>query len=132
MKTEPLVRLVFAVAGLYDGLLGLAFLIAGQEIFTHFAVTPPNHWGYVQFPALLLIVFALMFFQVALAPRRHRNLMPYGVGLKLSYCAVAFLHWFGAGIPGLWKPFAIADLVFAVLFVWAIQVTRPMTGPAPD
>lgn len=131
MKAEPLVRLVFTAAGLYDGLLGLAFLVAGGAIYTRFEVTPPNHWGYVQFPALLLILFALMFFQVARAPSRNRNLMPYGVGLKLSYCAVALFHWFDAGIPSLWKPFAIIDLVCAVLFVWAIRVTRA-TIPATE
>ena len=43
----------------------------------------------------------------------------YGIGLKVSYCGVVFWHWFTAGIPSMWKPFAVADLVFLVLFVWA-------------
>ncbi len=33
--------------------------------------------------------------------------------------AVVFLHWFGPGIPDMWKPFAIADTVFAIAFVWS-------------
>lgn len=125
------VRVLFAVAALYDGLLGLAFLIAGESIFTRFGVTPPNHWGYVQFPALLLITFGLMFLQIATHPGRNRNLIPYGVALKVSYCGVVFSHWLGAGIPPLWRPFAIADLVFAVLFVWAYLATAgPRTSAA--
>jgi hypothetical protein len=32
---------------------------------------------------------------------------------------VTFGYWFGSGIPWMWKPFAIVDVVMAVLFVWA-------------
>ena len=130
MKTVA-VRVLFAVAALYDGLLGLTFLIAGESIFTRFDVTPPNHWGYIQFPALLLITFGLMFLQIATDPGRNRNLIPYGVALKVSYCAVVFYHWLGAGIPALWRPFAVADLVFAVLFVWAyLAIAEPDSSTA--
>jgi len=30
-----------------------------------------------------------------------------------------FYHWFSAGLPGMWKPFAVCDLVFLALFVLA-------------
>ena len=33
MRSERLVRLVFTAAGLYDGLLGLAFLFAGAAVY---------------------------------------------------------------------------------------------------
>ena len=39
--------------------------------------------------------------------------------LKVSFCGVEFFHWFTAGIPEMWKPFAIADTVFLALFAWA-------------
>ena len=42
-------------------MLGLVFLLSPGWVFHAFAVTPPNHMGYVQFPAALLIVFAIMF-----------------------------------------------------------------------
>lgn len=128
--TTRAIRVLFAVAAVYDGVLGLAFLIAGESLFERFGVTPPNHWGYIQFPALLLITFGLMFWQIANDPGRNRNLIPYGVGLKVSYCAVVFYHWLGAGIPPLWKPFAVADLVFAVLFVWAYLALAKPGNPA--
>jgi hypothetical protein len=115
------VSLLFVVAALYDGLLGLLFLFAGASVFQWFGVTPPNHWGYVQFPAALLIVFAIMFVMIAKNPVANRNLIPYGMLLKVSYCGVVFFYWFRTGIPGMWKPFAICDLVFLVLFVWAYR-----------
>ena len=119
MKNDRLVSILFTVAGLYDGILGVAFLLAPASVFDRYGVTPPNHFGYVQFPAALLIVFAVMFFAVAIDPRANRNLIPYGILLKAAYCGLAFGYWFTQGIPDMWKPFAIADVAFGALFFWA-------------
>jgi hypothetical protein len=125
MKSRSAISALYIVAGIYDGLLGAAFLIAWSALFRYFEVTPPNHPGYVQFPALLLIVFALMFFAVAVDPVRNRNLIPYGVLLKVAYFGTVFWYWFTQGIPNMWKPFAWIDLVFAILFVWSwLQLRR--------
>lgn len=122
-----MVTLLFAVAALYDGILGLAFLFGAPAVFDRFLVTPPNHFGYVQFPAAILIVFAVMFVAIARDPAGNRNLIPYGMLLKVSYCAVVFAYWFTSGIPGMWKPFAIIDLVFLGLFGWAYVALPPRT-----
>ena len=124
MKTQGPIRALFIVAAAYDGLLGAAFLVASPALFEWCDVTPPNHPGYVQFPAALLIVFALMFLAVAVNPAGNRNLIPYGILLKLSYCGVVLYHWLTAGIPGMWKPFCVIDLVFLILFVWAWAALR--------
>lgn len=92
MKPPSNLFLLFVIAALYDGFLGLAFLFAGPQLFDLFNVTPPNHFGYVQFPAAILIIFALMFLAVALKPVQNRNLIPYGILLKVSYCGVVFFH----------------------------------------
>lgn len=119
MSTERAVRFLFWFAGLYDGTLGAAFLIAPAALFAYFRIEPPNHFGYVQFPASLLVVFGLMFFAVAANPRRNRNLIPYGILLKVAYCGTVFGYWFSSGLPMMWKPFAIFDVVFAILFLWS-------------
>jgi len=124
MRKKPAIQLFFLIAALYDGLLGLAFLVAPVALFELFQVTPPNHIGYVQFPALLLVLFAWMFLRIARDPVFNRNLIPYGIGLKVSFCAVVFGHWVMKGIPAMWKPFAVADLVFLVLFVAAARVLK--------
>lgn len=124
MNPERWVSLVFAASGLYDGALGLAFLLAPAALFSRFGVTPPNHWGYVQFGAALLVIFALMFFQVAARPSANRNLIPYGILLKVAYCGVVFAYWFTEGLPDMWKPFAIIDAVFIALFAWSFWSTR--------
>lgn len=119
------IRPLFWVAAAYDGILGVAFIVAGPALFAAFAMTPPNHWGYIHFPAGLLIVFAFMFAAVARRPQLNRNLIPYGIGLKGVYCTAVFFHWFSAGIPWVWKPFAFIDLAFGVLFWVAWTQLRP-------
>jgi len=119
MKQDGFVRILFIIAGIYDGLLGLAFLTVPEALYAWAGVAPPNHFGYVQFPAAILVVFALLFFAVAHRPMENRNLIPYGILLKLSYCSVVFGYWAMEGIPWIWKPFALADAAFALLFLWA-------------
>jgi hypothetical protein len=119
-----MISVLFAVGALYDGVLGLIALFAGGQLFRWFGVTPPNHPGYVQFPGALLIVFALMFVAVARNPVKNRDLIPYGMLLKVSYCGVICFHWFTGGIPDMWKPFAIMDAVFLALFIWAYARLR--------
>jgi hypothetical protein len=112
-------RILFGLAAVYDAVLGIAFLAAPRWIYATFEVAEPNHWGYIQFPAALLLVFAVMFVAIASDPEGNRGLILYGIGLKVAYCAVAFGHWFGSGIPSMWKPFAVADVVMLALFLWA-------------
>jgi hypothetical protein len=121
MKTKPAISALFLAAAAYDGILGITFLLLSGNIFEWFNVTPPNHPGYIEFPALLLIAFAVMYGAIARNPVANRNLIPFGMLLKVSYCAVVFGHWLRGGIPNLWKPWAVADLVFLVLFYAAYR-----------
>jgi len=116
--------LLFAIAAVFDGILGIIGLFWTPWLFRTFGVTPPNHVGYTQFPAALLIVFALMFVAVARNPPANRNLILYGMLLKISYCGVVFYHWLGEGLPAMWKPFAVIDLVFLLLFARAYTQLR--------
>ena len=114
---ETWLRPFFLLAAAYDGILGIAFIIAPANIFAMYGVEPPNHMAYVQFPALLLILFAIMFYRIAMDPVRNRELILYGCGLKIAYCSLAFWYMFTTGIPSMWVPWAYADLVFLVLFI---------------
>lgn len=123
MKKDAALSMLFLVLAAYDGLIGLAFLLAAGTIFEWAQVTPPNHLAYVQFPAALLMIFALMFGAVARNPLANRDLIPYGILLKLSYCAIAFYYWFTSGIPMLWKPLAFVDLAYVPVLAWAYCTT---------
>jgi len=119
MNQRAMIPILFVAAALYDAVLGIAFLLAPGRLFAWLDVTPPNHPGYVQFPAALLIIFSLMFASIAGDPAGRRSLIPYGILLKVAYCGVVLFHWLSAGLPWIWKPFCIADLCFLVLFIWA-------------
>lgn len=124
MRRSSLVRLLFLVSAAYDGVIGVLFIFAPDKVFDWIGVTPPNHPGYIQFPAALLIVFAIMFLAIAVNPARNRNLIPYGILLKVSYCSVVFYHWYSTDLPQMWKTFAICDLVMLAMFAWAYKVTK--------
>jgi len=115
--SDNLIKPFYIVSGLYDAVLGVAFLIAPASIFAMYEVTPPNHMAYVQFPALLLILFGIMFFRIAMDPVGNRDLILYGCGLKVSYCSMVFYYMGTTGVPAMWVPWAYADLVFLALFI---------------
>jgi hypothetical protein len=122
---------LFAVAALYDGCLGLAFFFFGDRIFQAFRVTPPNHPGYIKFPALLLVIFGLMFLQIARDPAGRRELIVYGICLKAAFSGLVFWYQATRGVPGMWIPWAWADLVFLVLFALALRPARAERKTSP-
>jgi hypothetical protein len=83
----------------------------------------------VQFPALLLIVFGAMFLRISRDPVRHRDLIPYGIGLKAAYSGTVFWYQLTTGVPFMWVPFAWLDVAFLAAFVIAwlgLRHTRPL------
>jgi len=119
MKKPEWIVPLFLIAALYDGILGLIGIFAPAHLYNIFGVALPNHMGYVQFPALILIVFAIMFYNIAKDIRSNKNLIFYGILLKASYCSVIFGHWSFGYIPFMWKPFVFFDLIFLIAFVFA-------------
>jgi hypothetical protein len=119
MSAKRWIQALFILSALYDAALGLIFLAIPERVFNTFGVELPNHLGYVHFPALLLLVFAVMLIAVAVKPVHNRNLIPYAILFKLAYSLVVIGHWLTAGVPWMWQPFAIIDLVMAGLFLWA-------------
>jgi len=123
-------KAVFAASAVYDGVVALVFLLFGPSIYDYMGITRPNHFGYIHFPALLLIVFAFMYGRIASDPTRWRDLIPYGIGLKVSYSLVVFYHWIAGGLPMLWIPFAWLNVIFVIFFVQAWRKTGPANRAA--
>ena len=129
MNTLLPVRILFALAAAYDGLLGLAFIVAGPQIYSYFGVMPPNHWGYVHFGAGILVIFGWMFLAIARRPIENRNLIQYGILLKVCYVATVGWYWGHGDVPAMWKYFLGADAVFMVLFLLSLSALRPAAAP---
>lgn len=122
---------LFYAAGVYDSVLGAAFLLFNARLFRAFQVMPPNHAGYVQFPALLLIIFGFMFFRIARDPVAHRDLIGYGIALKASYSGLVFWYDLTQGVPTMWIPWAWIDLAFLIMFVWAAKAPADRRSRRP-
>jgi hypothetical protein len=124
MTTRAFNQRLFQVAALYHGLLGALFFVAPTWPFQYFNIAEPNHPVYVQFPAALFVIFAAMFQKIAREPAQYRHLIPYGIALKAASCVLSFWYWLNPGIPGIWKVFAVIDLVMGLLFLRAYQGDR--------
>ena len=116
--------MLFYAAFVYDGILGLLLLAMPWTVYSVMNEVPPEHWGYVQFPAALLLVFAWMFWNTARNVTANRGLIPYMIAFKLSFALVVIAYWLAGNIPGLWKPFAVIDLLFAAAFYGSWWRTR--------
>jgi hypothetical protein len=112
-------RLLFGIAGFYDFVIGLVFLFLSKPLFDANGIPYPNHWGYLQFGALLLVLFGLMFFDIARNPVANRNLIPYGILLKISYIVLVVYYSMVSNCPFLFQPFAVIDAVMLILFCLA-------------
>lgn len=110
---------LFYVAAVYDGVLGAAFFLFWPWVFHLFGVTPPNHAGYVQFPGLLLVIFGFIFLRIARDPDGNRDLIAYGIALKVAYSGLVFWYQVTEGVPGMWIPWAWIDVAFLILFAVA-------------
>ncbi len=124
MNIPKWIKPFYIVAAFYDGILGAAFLIAPLAIFHAVQIPPPNHIGYVQFPACILVIFAYMLFNIARDPLANRSLIIYAVLIKLSYCLVVFPHWLAGQMPWIWVPFAFFDLIFMIIFFISYKSLR--------
>ncbi len=128
MNVMKFSRIIFTLSGIYDSFLGFVFFFFPLFAFDLFRVAHPNHLGYIQFPATLLIIFAIMFFNIAKDPIGNISFMPYGIMLKAAYSGIVFWYWFFSDIPDMWKPFAVADLLFMIFFSWCYYHARSLRG----
>jgi hypothetical protein len=121
--TKSTISTLFGIAGVYDFGIGIVFLFFGTQLFDLSGIPHPNHWGYVQFCSLMLMVFGSMFLAIAREPVSNRNLMPFGMLLKISYAGLVCFYWLTTGCPFLFKPFVVIDLGMLVLFAMAFIAT---------
>lgn len=113
------IKLIFAIAGIYDFVIGGAVLFFHRSLFELFNAPPVGHPSYAQFPSLLVVIFGAMLFQVSRDPVRYRAFMPYGIALKAAFVGDALWCYATSGLPLMWAPVAIIDLAFFGLFIAA-------------
>jgi hypothetical protein len=73
-----------------------------------------------------------MFLRIARAPMANRFLMLYGAALKAGYSGLVFYYLLTTGVPSMWVPWAWADLVFLILFLWSWYYTGRLQPAAHE
>ena len=102
--TAKWIKPLFIIAALYDLNLGLAALLFFKPIYNAFSVTLPNHDGYVQWGAAVVVIFGIGFWLVAQAPARNRDIIIMGILFKVAYAATVLGHFFAGSVPAMWVP----------------------------
>jgi hypothetical protein len=115
-------RLVFRIAGVY-GLLVLPpqYFLEGKvgRDFPPPVTHPEFYYGFIG----VAIVWQLLFLVLSGDPVRYRPLMVVAALEKLSFVIAVFVLYAQGRVPTLMLFFALIDLLFGVLFVWAYKQT---------
>jgi len=111
-------RAFFLVAGLYDALLGLAFLVAGESILTNIGMALPPHIAFIHLSAIFIVVQGLSYLLVFRDPLANLGIVWVGVAYKAAYAALVGYYLVIGQLPSdFFIPWAIFDLGFMVGFL---------------
>lgn len=116
-------RRFFLVAAVYDIVLGLAFIAAGEAILEAIGMELPPHIAYIQLAAIFVLVQGISY----LLPWRDAwaNEGVVWVGVAYKGCYVVLAAWYLAlgMLPSVFfLPWAVLDLGFLLGFLWFLQV----------
>lgn len=116
-------KTLFLVAGIYDLILGPIYFFGYQTLFDMFALPAAGHPTYVQFPALLITIFGVMFLQISTDPVKYRSMIPYGMALKVGFVGLAIWSVLTVGLASVWLLIALLDFLFLIAFILAWRST---------
>lgn len=120
-------RWLFLLAALYDGVLGVAFLLFSGPIYTALGAPPPADPVYLRLIAAFVAVQGLGYAFVWRNLLRNLDLVRVGVVYKAIYISVVLLAVAEGDFPHVafvW--FAAGDALFLVAF---LRYLRVATGP---
>lgn len=116
------IKALFFIMALYYALLGIIFAFIPASFFDLFAVTYPNHWGYVHVLGFTSFIWSLMSWNVSINPIKNRNLISYLALMHIFYTAGIFVDSGLFGMPTIWVYMAYASalnglIYFAIYFL---------------
>jgi hypothetical protein len=122
---------LFLVAGLY----GLAVLLPQyflEDRISSDSPPPIAHPEYFYGFIGVAVAWQVAFLVIARDPVRYRPLMIPAILEKVSVAAAVIVLFVGQRVSESVLAFALLDLVFAALFLWAFVRTRPTPVPPVD
>ena len=118
-------RAVFAIAAIYDIVLGAAFIFFYDPILDWLDITPPDNTSYIHLAAVFVLVQGISYVFAWQNLAENVSLVKTGIIYKAAYFLVALyylvtgdlLHW-------IFFVFGVADLGFMLLFIGALAMLR--------
>jgi hypothetical protein len=119
----------FMLAAVYDIGLGLAFLVGGDAILEAIGMQVPPHVAYFQLAAVFVLVQGISYLFAWHDPVANRGIIWVGVIYKAAYSGLAAWYLALGLLPSVFfVPWAVADLLFMIGFLWFLLKTS--RGPA--
>ena len=117
---EKYYRSLFAIAAVYDVLLGLTFSFFPARAFAALGISEklPAFGGYLALLGAFVLVIGVAYFLIARGDlRRNADLILVGALYKLAYSATAFYYWSQGNLPHIAFAtlFGVGDAVFFIL-----------------
>lgn len=125
-------RWMFVAVGVWDIVLGLAFLALYEPIYDALDIALPESRAYIHLAAALIAVQGLSYFMVARRPLRNVDIVRVGIVYKASYSALALYYWIAGGAPhGIFVAFGLVDVLTLVGFVAFLLKVREQPAAVP-
>ena len=116
---------VFAVAGVFNLLVGIGGFVAPAVTCGLLGVPLPTNRVFMQLAMWLIVVVGIGYCLVALRPERNRDLMRIGALGKLLVLPIVVLAWRRGDASGAGVVASSGDLVLALLFFDVLRRLRP-------
>ena len=126
------IRLAFLIGAIYDGVLGLIFLLAPRAIMTVLGIPFPENAIYLQLAAGLIALMGLLHYFVWRDRVSNADIITVLVVFKVFYVLLTILSASQGRLPHpLFGVFAVIDLLFFLVFLGALRaVGRSPRGTA--
>ncbi|HTY13902.1 MAG TPA: hypothetical protein VMD02_06960 [Candidatus Omnitrophota bacterium] len=121
MKGSGWIKALFMFVGAVEFAVGGLFIFFPMQVYAWSGMARSVPPEYIQFPALLIMVFGLMMFNIASDPAKNRNLIFYCILFKAALCSVVVYNWAFGEISSLWKIFLGFDLAYLIGFILALR-----------
>jgi hypothetical protein len=123
---------VFAIAAIYDIVLGAAFILFYDPILEALDITAPDNTSYIHLSAVFVLVQGISYVFAWQDLTGNLGIVRVGVIYKAAYFLVALyylvtddlLHW-------VFFVFGVADLGFLLLFLGALAAMRSNRSASP-
>ena len=126
---EKYYRGLFAIAAVYDVLLGITFTFFPVRAFAALGISEklPAFGGYLTLLGAFVLVIGVAYALIARGDLlRNADLILVGTLYKLAYAATTFYYWWAGSLPHVAFAvlFGVADAVFFVLMAecyWSLE-----------